>query len=229
MLQGDDRMGTSVDTATSNDPRAHELLKAAHNRGWRFPESFAGLSADITVQAAGQNAIQGTLNITGPRESTLELDAPDDLKQWVSQQLASMIGHRWARAYEDGDGKYEMVLEEDGDPRGPLLRQLNDPFGSSYRVLDEAISVVNRTMGITSFTISMQEHVEATDGRSLPRAFTVSYRNTETGQLERVEIFQDTYGVIEGVDVPIARRVSLSDGDGVNARSFTLSNIQLHG
>lgn len=219
-------MGSTTETA--NDPKAHELLKNAHDRAWRFPESFKGLSADITVESVGQKAIHGTLNITGPRDTDLQLDAGEDVKQWTSQQVASMIGHRWARPYEEGDGRYDLVLEEDGDPRGPLLRQLNDPFGSSYRVRDESISVVNRAMGNTSFSISMQEHVEASDGRTLPRAFTVSYRNIETGKLDKVEIFQDTYGMLDGVDVPISRRVSTDDGSGVIARKFTLSNIQLH-
>lgn len=215
-------------TAAVNDPKAHDLLKTAHDNAWRFPESFAGLKADITVEAAGQDPIHGTLDVTGPRDYDLQLEAPEDLMKWVSQQVASMIGHRWARPYEEGDGKYEMALEDDGDPRGPLLRQLNDPFQSSYRVNNGAITVVNRTMGTTSFSISMQEHIVASDGRSLPRAFTVSYRNTETDALDRVEIFQDTYGVLDGVDIPESRRVAVDDGSGVVARKFTLKNVTLH-
>lgn len=218
----------SSTTETANDPKAHELLKTAHDRAWRFPQTFKGLTADITVETLGQDAIHGKLEITSPRDISLDLDAPDDLKQWATQQAASMIGHRWARPYEEGDGKYEMVLEADGDPRGPLLRQLNDPFTSSYRVKDDSITVVNRTMGTTSFSISMQEHIEVSDGRTLPRAFTGSYRNTETGKLDKVEIFQDVYGMLDGVDIPVSRRVSIDDGTGVVARMFTLSNINLH-
>ncbi len=215
-------------TAIQNDPRAHELLKAAHDRAWRFPESFQGFTADIDVTIAGSDGISGTVDISGPREMTLTLAAADDITEWVKQQIASMVGHRWARAYADGDGRYDMVLEEDGDPRGSLVRQLNDPFTSSYRVLNDAITVVNRQMGTTSFTISMQTHGTASDGRTLPESFTVSYRNSETGALERAEIFQDAYTVIDGVDVPLERRVSLSDGTGVNARQFRLSNVRLH-
>lgn len=215
-------------TTLENNPQAHALLKAAHDRAWRFPESFKGFVADIEVTTGGSDAIRGRVDIRGSREMALTLDAPDEITEWVKQQIASMVGHRWARAYEDGDGKYDMVLEEDGDPRGPLVRQLNDPFTSSYRVLKDAITVVNRQMGTTSFTISMQTHGTATDGRTLPESFTVSYRNTETGVLERTEIFQDTYTVVDGVDVPLERRVSLSDGTGVTARQFRFGNFSLH-
>ncbi|MCA9834303.1 MAG: DUF3386 family protein [Thermomicrobiales bacterium] len=217
-----------MSSTITNQPEAHELLRNAHEKSYRFPKTFAGFSADIEVFATGVTA-RGSVDITGPRYYTLDIDAPSDLVDWVKSQLGSMVGHRWARSYDEGDGKYDMVLEEDGDPRGALVRQLNDPFTSSYRVRDNAISVVNRTMGSTSFSISMQTHVQASDGRSLPEAFTVSYRNTETNTLERSEIFRDTYGVVDGVDVPLERRVSLSDGNGVTERMFKLSNIKLHG
>lgn len=216
-------------TSIQNDPRAHALLKSAHDRAWRFPESFNGFTADIEVTASGSAPIHGHIDISGPREMDLTLDASTEITDWVKQQIASMVGHRWVRAYENGDGKYDMVLEDDGDPRGALVRQLNDPFTSSYRVLNDAITVVNRQMGTTSFTISMQTHGTATDGRTLPESFTVSYRNTESGALERAEIFQDAYTVVDGMDVPLERRVSLSDGTGVTARQFRFSNVRLHG
>lgn len=219
-------MSPPVATDVTNDPQAHALLREAHAKAYRFPQGFAGFTADITV-TGDAGSYTGTVEVSGPRDIAVSLDAPEDLTAWAKQQMASMAGHRWPTAYEDGDGRWTMTLDAAPSALGQLVTQHDDPFTSSYRVRDGHISQVNRQMGSTRFTITMQSHVPASDGRLLPETFTVTYWDMDAGQLSRTEIFSDTYGLVDGVDVPLERRIVSADDAGMSGRAFVLGKLRL--
>lgn len=139
-----------------------------------------------------------------------------------------MAGHRWGTPYEQGDGRWTLtVANESEHPLGRLITVHDDPFKSSYRVRDGRITQVNRSMGPMSFTISMQSHTPANDGKQLPETFTVTFWDGRNGRLTRSDIYTDRYESVGGVTLPAERRVLSAKDAGITGREIRLSNWKL--
>jgi len=219
------------ETTVANEPAAHDALRAAHDGGYRFPAGFHGFTADLAVVEGAPEQVahlQGTISVGGPRAIEVNAAGPDGLAGFAKQELASMAGHRWPTPYEESDGRWTLTIEEEtGNPLGRLVTVHDDPFQSSYRLRDGRISQVNRQMGPTRFTISIQRHVPTPDGRVLPAEFTVTYWDVDTGRLTRADAYTDRYVEVDGVSVPRSRWVLTATDDGFTVRELTLSNIML--
>ncbi len=222
---------TSSTADVANETAAHEILRAAHDQGYRFPAAFAGFTANVRTTEttpAATSTLAGTVTVTGPRATELETDSPGDLATWTRQEIASMAGHRWNTPYAEGDGRWTLTLEDDADSvLGQTVIVHDDPFSSRYRVREGRIAQVIRTMGTTSFTISIQRHLPAADGLFLPADFTVSYWDTESGRLTRTDSYTDTYAEIDGVSLPRGRRVLTATDAGFVGREFVLTDVRL--
>jgi hypothetical protein len=222
---------TPRETTAVNDPVAHDMLRGAHDGGYRFPLDFNGFSASISVVEGTPDQVAelaGTITVGGPRAIELDATGPDELLAFARQELASMAGHRWPSSYDQSDGRWTLTIEDDAhNPLGRLVTVHDDPFHSSYRLRDGRISQVIREMGPTRFAISIQNHAPTVDGRVLPAEFTVTYWSIESGRMTRADAYTDRYETVDGVSIPISRRVLTATDDGFSAREFTLSNIVL--
>lgn len=213
----------------ANDATAHDLLRRAHARGYRFPENFKGFRAKIVFHKDAEQ-VTGTVEVTSPREVTLHLETATENKQWAQREIASMAGHRWYSRFEESDGRYTLTLgPDDNHLRGRQILIHDDAFHSSYRVLNDAIIQINRTMGQAQFTINIQEHVILADNQRLPGHFTVTYWDTEQKRLTRTDIYSDRYRDVDGIYCPAMRRVITADDSGLVARRIELSEHVLLG
>jgi hypothetical protein len=106
----------------TSDPRAHGLLQAAHEAGYRFPADFAGFAADIEVSANG-DARRGHITLRSPRDLDLVLDADEATLDWVRHEIGSMAGHRWPTPYAESDGRWTLTLRATGN-RHDLRRRV---------------------------------------------------------------------------------------------------------
>lgn len=225
-------MSTTAERTTdvSNDPNAHEVLKEAHYGSYRFPAEFAGFTADFTAAEGGKDGftvVSGSLEVSDPRTIAVS-GAEGDLAEFVKKEVGSMAGHRWGTPYEQGDGRWTLTIADESEhPLGRLITVHDDPFKSSYRVRDGRITQVNRSMGPMSFTISMQSHTPATDGKQLPETFTVTFWDGRSGRLTRSDIYTDRYESVGGVTLPAERRVLSAEDDGITGREIRLSNWKL--
>lgn len=226
-------MGTATmdATAITNDPAAHALLRTAHAGAYRFPEGFAGFAASLVYAEDGTTSA-GTIQVRGPRDVSVELGGKptEAALDWLRQELGSMAGHRWPAPYAAGDGRWTQTLgPADDHPLGRLVLIHDDPFDSSYRVRDGRIAQVNRRMGTTRFTITIQGHQELADGRTLPSAFMVAFWDTERGRLTRADVYADRYLDVDGIQLPKARRVATAGDDGWTVRELVLSDHRFLG
>lgn len=217
--------------ADTTNEVAHGVLREAQQAAYRFPEGFFGFRAHVTITEAtsgGTKTASGTVTVGGPRSIELALEGDETLAQWGKQEIGSVAGHRWPTSYEESDGRYGLVLDE--DPHHPLGSQItfqDDPFASVYRVANGRISQVTRSMGSMRFTITMQRHSETPDGRALPSEFTVSYWNTQQDRLTRSDIYSDRYQVVENVSIPATRTIVTADDTGFTTRVLEFSDVQL--
>ncbi len=201
---------------------ADELVRRAHARAYRYPEAFAGFRASLGWRI-DERAGDGVVVARPGPEVELELEATEPDSAWVERELRSIVGHRQASAYERGDGRHaKRVAEEAGHPLGVLV-ELDDEYGSSYRVSANELSAVTRTMGDRRFTIVVHERVETPDGKALPVSFTVFYWDASSGALTAAEAYRDAAIEVAGVFLPQSRVIARGDSDGLSVRSLHLT------
>jgi len=214
-------------TAITNDPAAHAVLREAHDAGYKFPAGFAGFAATHTFSEDGE-AVTGHVTVKAPREIEFEIAADEAALGWLRQEIGSMAGHRWPSPYEAGDGRWTLTLGDDAThPLGQTVTVHDDPFHSSYRLRDGRISQVNRQMGGTKFTITILDHQPATDGRTLPSLFTVTFWDIASGRLTRADAYTDRYAAVSGASLPVGRRVVTSSDTGQVTRELILIGHEL--
>ncbi|GBD17448.1 hypothetical protein HRbin26_02369 [bacterium HR26] len=209
-------------------PDAHALLRRAHAAAYRYPDGFGGFRADL-IYRDDERGLSGAVEARSPSEISVELlEASDEQRAWVRDVLASEMGHRWPTHYEERDGRYTLTVESRLEhPLGHLLRFHDDRFRSTYCVSDDAITVVDRTIGGHRFNIVMQAWIRTEDGRRLPAQYTVAFWDVETGRLERVEIYSSEYVLASGVYLLARRRVVTVDDRGLRVRQLELRDHAL--
>jgi hypothetical protein len=219
---------TSQPIDVQDDPNARELLQRAFESTARWRADFTGFRAALLGNDDGVE-YRGTVHVAPPR--VVDVVLPEaGLQQWAQQQLASMIGHRGYRTFDQSDGKYVLTLgPEDAHPRGRLVNIHGDGMNSRYRVRDERICQIHRATERVKFTINIEDTMTTSDGKVLTTRFTVYYFAPSTGQLTQVESFADAYTEVDGVVLPQARRVTYAENGEVKIRELILSEHALLG
>ena len=170
-----------VETELEEDPKARETLRQVFGNTARWPTGFKGFTADVTVNIQGKEE-NGTVTVTGPKG--IETSIKDEkLKEFVTENLASIAMHRGPRTFDESDGKYKLVFGDDGKhPLGQSIVMGGDGMSSFYRVKDGRIQQINRKTPRFSFSINIEESIKNCDGKFLTKAYTVYYFNPEDGQ-----------------------------------------------
>ena len=219
---------TDTDNVVADDPQARALLQRAFERTARWPSDFKGFSADLTVNINGRQ-IQGTVEVKGPREVTVQL--PDEATQkWANEQIGMIAVHRAPRKFEESDGKHRLTLEAGSDH--PLGRRLNlhgDGMQSFYRIKDDRITQINRKMPHVAFTINVEESSTTQDHKHLTTKYTMYYMGPQDGTLRNVESFTDTHVRVGDSDLPATRRIISYENGEVLVRTMTFQNHKLLG
>lgn len=157
-------------------------------------------------------------------EPPLEDEAARD---WLREQLHSMVIHR----VPSSDIRSKPVLcfadTDDSHPLGRLLTFHGGRFASTYRIRDDEITVVNRGLGRENMSLQMLDSERNADGKVLPRAFQVQYRDATTSAITRVETTRQTWQRIGKLDLPATLSQTVSSASGVSTRSLTLKDVTL--
>ena len=209
------------------DPAAWNLLKSTRDTSQNFPANFAGVTADIVFNDNGK-VTKGTLSYEVGKSGELKIEGLDEeTKGWLNDQAMSVIAHRRGGDFAKGDGRHPITFgEDDGSPAGRRV-VLNDSMKSSYRVRNQQVVEVDRTMADSHFTITVLETTPVAGGKFLPRHFTVTYFDAKSGALKRSEAFTDEYKQVDGVWFPASRRVVRAENGKVITRTIEFQNPQI--
>lgn len=209
------------------DPAAWNLLKSARETSQNFPARFTGVTTDIVLNDHGR-VTKGSLNYEASKGGELKIeDLDEDTRTWLNEQATSIIAHRRGSDFAKGDGRHPITFgEDDNSPAGRRV-VLNDSMKSSYRIRNNQVAEVDRTMAGNHFTITVLETTKTPEGRFLPRHFTVTYFDAKSGALKRSEAFTDEYKLIEGVWFPAARRIVRAENGRVITRIIEFQNPRL--
>jgi len=209
------------------DPAAWSLLKSTRETSQNFPANFAGVTTEIVLNDNGKVA-KGTLSYTVGKSGELKIEGLDeDTKGWLNDQAMSVIAHRRGGDFAKGDGRHPITFGEDDN--SPIGRRvvLNDSMKSSYRIRNQQVAEVDRTMGADHFTITVLETTPVAGGKNLPRHFTVTYFDAKTGAIKRSEAFTDEYKLVDGVWFPASRRTVRAENGKVITRVIEFHNPRI--
>jgi hypothetical protein len=209
------------------DPAAWNLLKSARETSQNFPANFAGVTVDIVLNDNGK-ITKGSLTYKVGESGELKIEGLDEeTKGWLNDQAMSIIAHRRGGDFAKGDGRHPITFaEDDNSPAGRRIA-LNDSMKSFYRVRNQQVVEVDRTMGADHFIITVLETAKTPEGKSLPRHFTVTYFDAKTGAIKRTETFTDEYKLLDGVWFPASRRMIRAENGKVITRVTEFHNPRI--
>jgi Protein of unknown function (DUF3386) len=209
-----------------SEPAAREMLKRAFEKTSRWPSSFKGFTADLTCQQKGRIS-EGSITVKSSREVTVRLD-DEPMQKWAEGQIGMIAVHRGPRSFAESDGRYALALgPEDDHPMGRSLSIRGDGMNSYYRIKDDRITQINRSMERTRFTINIEDSLTTHDGKSLTTRYAVFYFEPSDGSLKQVETYSDSHAVVNGIYLPGTRRVSYNDNGEVVTRLLSFDHHRL--
>ena len=215
-----------VETELKEDPKARETLREVFNNPARWPQGLKGFTASVTVNLNGKEE-EGTVTVKGPKDIETSIKE-EDLKGFLTENMASIAMHRGPRTFDESDGKYKLIFGDDGKhPLGRSIVMGGDGMSSFYRVKDGRIHQINRKTPRMAFSINIEESVKTQDDKFLTKAYTVYYFNPEDGKLKDAESYTDNYVRIGEADLPEYRRIINSDNGEVITSAMTLSGHKL--
>jgi uncharacterized GH25 family protein len=185
-------------TAAAKNDSAGEALKRARD-GRSIWHDFPGFTSELTIRGGGREA-QGKLTIDA--DGIVTLDMPTSpLSEWAEEQLNSLVQHRMP----DGEVTTGEVSWADDDADNPLGRKisLGDPeMKSAYRLKDDVIMEVNRSMGPMRFTISVLEIERNAQNKYLPKSFVMNFFNSASGELANSLGYLNDWQRVGNFDLP---------------------------
>lgn len=192
-------------------------------------KDFPGFSAKVSVYLDGRHhegkvAVKGDGTLSFPGTPPLEDEAACD---WIRDQLHSMVIHR---VPSSGIRSQPVLCFADTDvqnPRGRLLTFHGGRFASTYRVRNDEITVVNRALGRENMSLQMLESERNADGKVLPRAYLVQYRDASNGAISRVETVRNRWQRVGKFDLPESLEQTVSSAGGVSVRSMKFQEVKL--
>lgn len=196
---------------------ATALLQRAHEAraSWR---GFPGFRAQVHI-ADEQVAVNGWVQVDA--QGNIQCQVPD-APSWFEPKLKSFVEHRFG-----DDRDYQATFQPDSPthPLGQLVKIENDALmGSRYRVKDDVVREVHRTMPDSRFTITVLEVKRNPQRKYLPGVYTVSYWDAQ-GKLTSVTVEVDDWLHRDGWDLPLRwLTVRSADGGARQVRSVQFSD-----
>jgi hypothetical protein len=205
------------------NPTAARLMQRAHD-GRAVWLAFPGFSADVTVAANGR-ATSGTLKVSAGGSIDLKLDSPEGM-QWVERTLSSVVNHRLAGG--EAVTNVEFADDEAAHPLGRLIKSKDAAEHSLWRVKDDVLTEVHRVNEKTRMIISIAEVTRTTDKRHLPRSYSVTTFNAQSGAIEQNRQIQNEWTAVGGYDLPTRLLAVDSKSDGSrHVEEIVLTNHKL--
>lgn len=212
------------------DPAAWNLLKAARETREVLPDTVKHIAAQLVFNDNG-DIKTGTVSYDVQSRAIIQIEGlSDEAKAWVEDQVNSVLAHRRNGDFNKADGRHPITFAaNDKDDKSPLGRrvELHDAMKSSYRIKNNQVVEVDRTMADDHFVITVLETTPTAKGKFLPRTFVVNYFDAKTGALKRSEMFTDEYQKVEEVWIPASRRIIVAQNGEITTRLLIFQNIVL--
>jgi Protein of unknown function (DUF3386) len=190
-------------------PTAASLMQTAHD-GRAIWREFPGFTAHVKVSLEGATA-EGALKVSPA--GTVKLDLPQDERfAWAAGTLKSVVGHRLS----DDGAILDVTFADDqvAHPLGRLLKSSSASDKSLWRVHGDLLTEVHRVNEKTRFIISVADVWRTTEGKHLPRDYTVTTWDNATQRIVSTRQLHNEWTRVGHLDLPKRLLAATSREDG---------------
>lgn len=213
--------------AVEEPESADQALQRAHDARANWGPDFPGFTADLTVRM-DDKAVKGTVDVSPDGATTLDLPS-GPAKDWAKSQLRSIVMHRGLNGPTRLEPGASFLEPESGHPLGRLIKLPEGAMGATYRIKGDEIREINRTLKGSRFSDRILATRKNAEGELLPLAYTVSYWDNTTNELQKVETFHATWTRVGRLDLPRTHLQIKSEDGKTSVRELELSNHRLKG
>lgn len=210
------------------DPAAWNLLKSAHGRRESFPVNVTGANAELVFNDNGK-ILNGKLTYTVEKGTEIVLDGIDEeTREWITGHINNILAHRRGGEFIKGDGKNPITYAaDDNSPIGRRI-ELNDRMKSSYRIHDNRVVEVDRTMGNDHFVVNVIDVNFTEGGKFLPKHYIVNYFDNKTGAMTKSDTYSDGYAKVKNIWFPVSRKVIHAENNKITMRTLEFKNPSIN-
>ena len=212
-----------ADVPAGGDINAWYLLKHAYDARESFTDEIANISGTVISEASGKSTSTPFVYTFG---NGLDFPGTGELpNEDVQHQIESIFSHRRGRNFVYGDGKNPIVFTGNNNANG-IQVALQSDSQSTYRIKDNVITEVRRSIPTGYFIISVLDTLDTKFHSTLSQLFTVTYYD-KAGQIKSVETFQDTYTIVEGFYLPAQRIMTTTTPEGAQTVVIKFEDLKL--
>jgi len=219
--------------ALVDDPVARLLVSEAHSRMYKWPSSFAGYRAHVTLNEDGR-IWAGEVTLVPRKDIAVELAGVDpSLQEWVRERLWTQGMHLASGSFEEGDGKYVLSFDPEENPavlhpRGRRVLLTGGRLESWYRIKNHLYTQIGRLTPMTERRVNTIERYEqAPDGRQYSSHYVMTYFTLDAQSVSGMESYVNEYLDVDGMWLPLRRRVSFGENGAVKTRVIELSQHEV--
>lgn len=210
-------------SAEAAEATAAEQMRKEHEGRVQWT-AFPGFSAEIVTTQDAKSA-RGTLTVDAAGKLTLKMDQTEGL-EWVQRTLGSVVSHRLSDSGAITNVQY--ADENTTHPLGRLIKSLDATDHSLWRVKGDVLTEVHRIHDKTRMIISVSEVSRNAEGKHLPRSFTVTTWNSETGAIQSTRQVFNEWLRVGSYDLPARMLAANSKADGTRVvEEIVLANHKL--
>lgn len=195
--------------ATTTDSRASALLKRAHESHYRWPSTFPGFDADVTVTGEEGESV-GRLRVMRGGGSAVRRTGGLELSPTDAAEVISLASRLTTKSYDDLDGRYggrfRSRLDRDS---GTAVVLVGDPRRTVRWIRDDRLVETEFDFDGARHAIGVVSTAAAPDGRWLPE---VTWERRELADGETCRDVVEEWTAVGGVVLPVRRSLVVAGG-----------------
>ncbi|MFW6360034.1 MAG: DUF3386 family protein [Chroococcales cyanobacterium] len=168
---------------------AREIFRAAYENRYTWETDFPGYAAEVSINDFGI-LDQGLVRVKPDLSVEVLNIKDDDRRELIANQVKMEIIHRKSVPFEERHGEDTYELEGTDATGAYKIREKGTDGEAYYKVKNNIITQVNRTLGDLAVTVDTLGTTNTPDGYLVSHFQTV-FRNPNTGEILQKQDVRD--------------------------------------
>ncbi len=170
---------------------AETLFQTAYESRYTWDENFPGYAANVQLLQEGE-VYTGKIQIDPSLNIQVTEVADQQIAAGIDIQLQEVVTRCQKASFLDSYGQHEFILGETVENDGVKVFVKGGNTDCHYQIRNQKIYQEVRVMGRMSLEMNYDDFL-ATDCGYIPFAYHVVFRNSQTGDVNSILKFTDTY------------------------------------
>ncbi|MDB9457172.1 DUF3386 domain-containing protein [Dolichospermum circinale CS-1225] len=170
---------------------AETLFQTAYESRYTWDENFPGYAANVQLLQEGE-VYSGKIQVDPSLNIQVTEVADQQIAAGIDIQLQEVVTRYQKTSFLDSYGQHEFILGESVENDGVMVFVKGGNTDSHYQIRNQKIYQEVRVMGRMALEMNYDDFL-ATDCGYIPSAYHVVFRNSQTGDVNSILKFTDTY------------------------------------